>query len=78
MKAREAFFSANFALRLVLLIRLEKEVYDLKNDDEKKSRNKKLPEWIREFPNDPANVETKAGRVASDARQVKLATCEGW
>jgi hypothetical protein len=61
-----------------LFIRLEKQVDKIKKSDEKKSRNQKLPEWIREFPNDPAKVETKAGRVAVNTRQVKLATGEGW
>ena len=78
MKARDDFLSANFALRFVLFIRLEKQVDKIKKSDEKKSRNQKLPEWIREFPNDPAKVETKAGRVAVNTRQVKLATGEGW
>jgi hypothetical protein len=59
-------------------MRLKKEVDDLKEDRQEKSRNQKLPEWIREFPNDAAKVETKAGRVAVNTRQVKLATCEGW
>ena len=59
-------------------MRLKKEVDDLKEDRQEKSRNQKLPEWIREFPNDAAKVETKAGRVAVNTRQVKLATGEGW
>ena len=78
MKARDDFLSANFALRFVLFTRLEKQVDKIKNSDEKKSRNQKLPEWVGEFPNDAANVETKAGRVAVNTRQVKLATGEGW
>jgi hypothetical protein len=78
MKARDDFLSANFAFRFVLFIRLEKKIDDLKEDDEEKSRNENLPEWIGEFPDDPAKVETKAGRVAVNARQVKLATGEGW
>ena len=50
----------------------------MKKDDEEKSRKKNLPEWVGELPNDAANVETKAGRVAVNTRQVKLATGEGW
>jgi hypothetical protein len=76
MKARDDFFAANFALRLVLFIRLEKKIDDLKEDDEGKSRNQKLPEWVGEFPNDPANVEAKAGGIAMDCANVQDATCE--
>jgi hypothetical protein len=32
---------------------------------------------LSEFPHDPASVEAKAGRVTSNARQVKLATGKG-
>jgi hypothetical protein len=58
--------------------RLEKQVDKIEKDRQEKSRNQNLPEWIREFPNDPANVEAKAGRVAVNARQMELATGEGW
>jgi hypothetical protein len=78
MKARDDFFSANFALRFVLFIRLKKQVDQIKKDCQEKSRNQKLPERAVEFPNDPAKVETKAGRVSVNTRQVKLATGEGW
>jgi hypothetical protein len=76
MKARDDFLSANFAFRFVLFIRLEKQVDQIKKNDKEKSRNKEFPEWVGEFPNDPAKVEAKAGRVAVNALQVKLTTGE--
>jgi hypothetical protein len=57
-------------------MRLKKEVDDLKEDRQEKSRNQKLPEWIRKLPNDPAKVEAKAGRVASDGTRMQDATGE--
>tara|TARA_R110000868_G_scaffold288067_5_gene548421 strand:- start:783 stop:983 length:201 start_codon:yes stop_codon:yes gene_type:complete len=41
-------------------------------------KDKEPRRGTREFSNDPANVETKAGRVAIEAGQVKLAPCDGW
>jgi hypothetical protein len=57
-------------------MRLKKEVDDLKEDCQEKSRNQKLPEWVGEFPNDPANIEAKAGGIASDGTRMQDATCE--
>ena len=59
-------------------MRLKKEVDDLKEDRQEKSRNQKLPEWIRKLPDDAANVEAKAGGIASDGTRMQDATGEGW
>ena len=58
-------------------MRLEKQVDNIKKSDEGKSRNQEFPEWIGEFPDDPAKVETKAGRVAVDSANVQDAPRKG-
>jgi hypothetical protein len=56
---------------------LKKEVDPETKGKQQDPRKDDLPARVVEFPNDSANVETKAGRVANNARHVKLATGKG-
>ena len=58
---------------------LRKELDKAKTEKRRASRHKDKSKRgsFFEFSHDPASIEREAGRVAGDARQVKLATGEG-
>lgn len=63
---------------MVLVLVLKEKVDQVKTENKKpqsyaKSKARSFPE----FPDDPVSIESKAGRVFDDARQMKLATRKG-
>jgi len=64
-------------LLVVLRNQLKKEVDSETKGKKRNPRKDNLPARIVEFPNDPANVETKAGRVTMNSANVQDATRKG-
>lgn len=56
-----------------------KETVDKGKPENKKPKDHAKRKWrsFLEFSEDPASIESKAGRVANDAGNVQLATCKG-